>query len=194
MTWSERSEYATLSMLLLPGLAVFPPVTQWHPSTALCHHSLFPLPSCGQDGPGDLLCFLSLGARKLYSGMLWGTSWSFPCTVWYAVTCQMYQSHGSSGWETDLSIWMALLRKQCKETTSQGCSSAHTHHLIADTGWLPGFCPCFTSEDSANHFTAGLPDFVLKRKRNAPPVRWHYNKQDQLRSGLKNHPLLALDW
>lgn len=126
MTWSERSEYATLSMLLLPGLAVFPPVTQWHPSTALCHHSLFPLPSCGQNGPGDLLCFLSLGARKLYSGMLWGTSWSFPCTVWYAVTCQMYQSHGSSGWETDLSIWMALLRKIAKK---QHLKAAPQHTL-----------------------------------------------------------------
>lgn len=152
MTRSERSECASGNLLLLPGSAVIPPVTQWQqrPSMALRHVSLLPLPSYSWSSPGDPLCFLSLGATKLDSGMLWGTSQSVPCTVWCAVTLWMCQSHRSSGWETEANIWMVVLKKQYKETARQGSPSARSHHLIAEIGWLCGFSVPASLQGSVN--------------------------------------------
>lgn len=173
MTWSERSECATLSMLLLPRLAVFPPVTQWYPSTALSHHSLPPLPSYGQSGPGDLLCFLSLGATEPYSGMFSRHLLVFPM---HSVVC-CHMPNVPVSWKLRLTDRTKYLNGIAKKTVQRNnisrlllSTQSPLHCWYRLTAWV--LRPCFNSGDSATHFTARLPDFVLKRKRNALPVRW----------------------
>ena len=122
--------------------------TQWQqpPSVALQHVSLLPLPSYSWSSPGDLLCFLSLGATKLDSGMPWGTSRSVPRAVWNAAAFRTRQLHRSSGWETGANSWMVVLKNRYKETARRGSSSARSHRCIAEKDRLIVWtlCHCFT--------------------------------------------------
>lgn len=186
MTQSERSERASRNLLLFQGSAVIPTVSQWqqHPTMALWHVLLLPLPSYSLKSPGDLIFFLFLEATKLDSRTSQGT---LVCPMHGAVCCHTPNVPVIQKLRLrDRSKYLnGRGKKTHKETADQDFPSAHSHHLMAEIDLL---CSCFTPGKVEPCFLTSMPDGSLRRTCSS----WQGNKWHQVRSGLKSHSLLLL--